>query len=317
MITEGSGEEMESSAQRTGVVYAVFSYVIWGMLPAYWKLLNHVTPGEILANRVLWSFVFMFIVLVMTRKLGSFRNVLQEFNRNPKVFGALVIASIIVSFNWFIYIFAVNTDQVVQASLGYYMNPLVSVLLGVIVLKEKLSGAQLVSFLLAAIGVIILTVSYGEFPWIAVGLAISFSLYGLAKKLIPVESAIGLTLETMVIAPIALGYIAYLFLIGKNTFLSQSLATDSLLICAGVVTALPLLYFAKGAKKIPLSTLGFLQYISPTMMLFLGVFIYRETFSNTHFLAFAFIWGALILYYLSFTKFFTWKKKREDVETYY
>lgn len=301
---------MEKNNQRTGVMYIVFSYLVWGVLPAYWKLLDHVTPGEILANRILWSFIFMLFVLFLSKQLGNFRAAFSEIKRKPKLLGALATASLIVSCNWFIYIFAVNTDQVVQASLGYYMNPLVSVLLGLFVLKEKLSVAQYVSFFLAAIGVVIMTISYGEFPSIALGLAISFSLYGLAKKLIPIESALGLTLETMVMTPIAVGYIIYLFFTEKNILFAQTISTDLLLICAGIVTALPLLYFAKGAKEISLTTLGFLQYISPTMMLVLGVFIYRETFSTIHLLAFSFIWIALVLYYLSYTKVFTTLKKK-------
>lgn len=299
---------MGSSNEKSGVIYAAFAYVVWGILPIYWKLLDNVTAGEILASRIVWSFVFMFLLLTFTKKLKNLKAVFSEFKQNPKLIGALAAASLIVSFNWFIYIYAVNSDQVVQASLGYYMNPLVSVLLGVLVLKERLSKAQYVSFFLAAIGVFILTISYGQFPWIAIGLAVSFAVYGLAKKLIPLQSDVGLTMETMFIAPLALSYIVYLFVIDRNVFLHESLSTDLLLIGAGVATAIPLLYFAKGAQTIALSTLGFLQYISPTLMLFLGVFIYKETFSTTHLVAFIFIWLALILYYLSFSRLFSRRK---------
>lgn len=302
---------MDNGNARTGIFYAVFAYVVWGLLPMYWKLVEIVSPGEILASRIIWSFVFMFLLLIFTRRVNKLKAVLKEFKQKPKILFALGSASLIVSFNWFIYIYAVNNDYVVQASLGYYMNPLVSVLLGVIILKEKLSVSQYISFVLAAIGVIILTVSYGSFPWIALSLAITFAVYGLAKKLIPVDSDLGLTLETMFITPLALTYIGYLFITGNNFFLNNSLSIDLLLMGAGIATAVPLLYFAKGARSIPLSTLGFLQYIAPTIMLFLGVFVYQETFTKVDLIAFLFIWVALILYYYSFLR--SYKKGLDQV----
>lgn len=303
---------MENNEQKTGVIYASITYIAWGLLPIYWKLLHHVTPGEILASRILWSFIFMLFFLFFTKKWTRLRHVLRELRKKPQLAWALVIAATIITCNWFIYIFAVNSDQVVQASLGYYINPLMSVLLGIVVLKERLSTVQVLSFLLAVVGVAILTISYGSFPWIAIGLAVTFALYGLAKKLIPLESSLGLTLETMVIAPLALGYVIYLSFSGSSMFFTYSTTTDLLLVGTGVVTALPLLYFAKGAKRISLSTLGFLQYIAPTIMLLLGIFVYHEPFSSTHFVAFTFIWVALILYYLSFLKKFTIRLKLDN-----
>lgn len=295
---------MKDNEIKSGVIQAGISYVIWGLLPIYWKFLGEVSADEILASRIVWAFVLMVLLLLITKKWSPFMTTLKGLKDNQKRLWALVIASLLISGNWFVYIWAVNHDQMIQASLGYYINPLVSVLLGVLFLKEKLSLTQYVSFFMAIVGVVILSISYGEIPWISLALAFSFGFYGLAKKLIKVDSSIGLTLETMVVTPIALAYIIFLFVQGNQAFLSVSISTDLLLIGSGLATALPLLYFAKGAQKIPLSMLGFIQYIAPTLTLILGVFLYNETFSKAHLLAFMFIWGALTVYSLSKTKLF-------------
>lgn len=293
---------MDNKDIKTGALYAGFSYFLWGLLPIYWKLLGDVQADEILANRIVWSFVLMIVLLLLSHKWTLFVKTFKGLRTNPKKLWALVIASLLVSSNWFVYIWAVNHDQMIQASLGYYINPLVSVLLGVLFLKEKLSPAQYISFFMAIIGVIILSVSYGQIPWISLILAFSFGLYGLAKKLIIVDSAIGLTLETMAVTPIALGYMVYLFIQQQQSFLSVSVSTDLLLIGSGAATAVPLLFFAMGAQKIPLSMLGFIQYIAPTLTLILGVFFYGEQFTKVHLISFMFIWGALTVYSLSRTK---------------
>ena len=301
--------------QQAGVLYAAFSYILWGVLPVYWKLLNHVNADEILANRVFWSFFFIAVILVLNKKWGLFTGTLLGLAQNKKQLAALAVASMLISINWFMYIWAVNTDQMIEASLGYYINPLVSVLLGMVFLKERLSLLQYISFAFAGIGVLIMTISYGQFPWIALTLAISFGLYGLAKKLIKVDSAVGLALETLVVMPLAAIYIGYLMIKGTNSLFAGSMSTTLLLAGAGAATAVPLLFFAKGAQRIPLATLGILQYIAPTLTLILGVFVYHETFSSVHLLAFTFIWSALILYSLSRTKMAAaltvkWKKEK-------
>lgn len=293
---------MKKTETQKGVIYAGFSYLLWGLLPIYWKLLDNVNAKEILASRVVWSFIFMVIILILTKKWGLFVQTIKGFAKNKKQMYALTIASLLISVNWFIYIWAVNSDNMIEASLGYYINPLISILLGMFVLKEKLTVYQYVSFILAAIGVLIISISHGQFPWIAISLAFSFGVYGLAKKLINVDSAVGLTLETLVITPIAVIYIGFLFINDANSFLSDGVQTDLLLIGAGAATAIPLLYFAKGAQKIPLSLLGFLQYIAPTLTLLLGVFVYNEHFSKIQLLSFIFIWSALTIYSLSKTK---------------
>jgi chloramphenicol-sensitive protein RarD len=294
---------MENSInnEKTGVLYAALAYFMWGILPLYWKLLDHITAGEILAHRIFWSFVFMILLLMFNRQLVLFWNQLQMVVKNPKKAIGVIVAALLISMNWFIYIWAVNHEHVVEASLGYYINPLVSVVLGMVVLKERLNIWQLISFILAIIGVLIITIQHGSFPWIALSLAVSFGLYGLAKKVATFDSSIGLTLETMVVTPVSLLYIVYAQAKGIGSFDVTDWST-LLLVGAGPATALPLLYFAKGAKRISLTMIGFLQYIAPTISLLLGIFLFHETFTKTHFYSFSFIWAALIIFSFSKTK---------------
>ncbi|KIL53218.1 transporter [Jeotgalibacillus alimentarius] len=285
--------------ERKGIIYTALAYTLWGLLPLYWKFVQHVSADEILANRIFWSFWFMLVLLIVTKQFNYFKREALSLFKRPKLFAALVAASILISINWFVYIWAVNSEQMVEASLGYYINPLVSVLLGVFILKEVLSKAQVVSFILALIGVLILTISYGEFPWIAFALAFSFGLYGLVKKVLRVNAAVGLTLETLTIMPIALIYLAYLQQVDLLSLFHVSLTTDFLLLGAGAVTAVPLLLFANGAQRIPLFMVGFLQYIAPTLTLILGVFLYGEPFSLIDLISFVFIWLSLTVFTLS------------------
>ncbi|GHH97303.1 EamA family transporter RarD [Neobacillus kokaensis] len=303
---------MIKNETQLGALYAGFSYFIWGLLPIYWKLLDDINEKEILANRIFWSFIFMLLILLFTKKWGLFLYTIKGFARNKKQLYALIFASIMISGNWYIYIWAVNNGHIVDSSLGYYINPLVSILLGMIVLKEKLSLYQYISFGLAAIGVLIITISLGRFPWIAIALALSFGLYGLVKKMINVDSSVGLALETLAITPVAVIYMVHLFVQGTNAFQEAGVGTIWLLIGGGAATAVPLLYFAKGAQKIPLSLLGFLQYIAPTLMLLLGIFVYHEHFSKVQLISFLFIWSALMIYSLSKTKFLSEKRLKEN-----
>ncbi|TFE01153.1 EamA family transporter RarD [Jeotgalibacillus salarius] len=290
---------MMENEERRGIIYTALAYTLWGLLPLYWKFVQHVSADEILANRIFWSFWFMLVLLIATKQFNHFKTEALSLFKRPKLLAALVTASVLISINWFVYIWAVNSEQMVEASLGYYINPLVSVLLGVFVLKEVLSKAQVLSFILALIGVLILTISYGSFPWIAFALAFSFGLYGLVKKMLRVNAAIGLTLETMTIMPIALLYLGYLQQTEVLSILHVSLSTDLLLIGAGAVTAIPLLLFANGAQRIPLFMVGFLQYIAPTLTLILGVFLYGEPFTAIDLISFIFIWLSLTVFTVS------------------
>ncbi|WP_100331852.1 EamA family transporter RarD [Bacillus xiapuensis] len=299
---------------KAGVVYTGIAYLLWGVFPVYWKLLEHVAADEILANRVLWSFVSMALFLLLTKKAARLKQTLKEMQAKPKQAAALIMASLLVSANWFLFIWAVNDGRVIETSLGYYINPLMSVLLGVFILKESLSKAQIFSFFLAAAGVVIMAASYGRFPWVSLGLAVSFSLYGLVKKMIKVDAAAGLALETAAVTPAALIFLFYTYFHGELSLFAVSLPTDLLLIIGGAVTALPLLLFAKGAQKIPLYLIGFLQYITPTMTLLLGVFVYHELFTAEQLAAFSFIWAALIVFSISQTKWY--QKKRLIVKNH-
>jgi len=288
---------MVLTKEKEGIIYGALSYMFWGLIPVYWKLLEHINALEILANRVLWSFMFMILLLIVTKKVPALFSYIKEIIVNRRKVLALLAAAFLVSINWGTFIWAVNNGRILETSLGYYINPLISVLLAVTVLKEKLSKVQVGSVCLAAIGVIILTVYSGQFPWISFTLAISFAFYGLVKVLIGADAAIGLTLETLMMVPIAAIYCFFLILQGNSMFFPIS--NSLLLMGGGVATAVPLLLFALGANSIPLSMLGFLQYISPTLSLLVGVFLYHEAFTKVHGVAFLFIWSALVLFSLS------------------
>jgi chloramphenicol-sensitive protein RarD len=287
----------------SGVWYAVAAYTLWGFLPLYWKLIDQVPASEILAHRVVWSFVFVSLILAVTSKWKAFKDECKSIFLKRTHLLSLIASSFFISANWFIYIWAVNTGQFIETSLGYYINPLLSVLLGVIVLKERLTYWQTISFVLATIGVSIITFQYGQVPWIALGLALTFGLYGLTKKIANLNSLIGLTFETLFVLPIALIYISSLQLAGTGSLGIISLDVTLLLMGAGAATALPLLFFAQGARRIPLSMIGFLQYIAPSIILLLGIFVFKEPFTTVHLISFVFIWSSLTLYSLSKTKF--------------
>ncbi|MGG4000189.1 EamA family transporter RarD [Anoxybacillus kestanbolensis] len=286
--------------KKLGTIYALLAYVLWGILPLYWKLLEHIEAKEILSYRIVASFFFMIALLIVQKSWSTFLHTCRLLWREKKRAIALIVASLLISVNWFIYIWAVNHNHMVEASLGYYMNPLLNVLLGVVVLKERLYKWQAVSFILAAVGVLLMTIEYGKIPWVALSLACSFALYSLVKKVISIDATIGLTVETMLVTPFALIFIIHSF--GQLHVASFSFATMLLLVGAGPATALPLLYFAKGAQHISLTFLGFLQYISPTLSLLLGVFLFHEPFTNAHVYAFSCIWTALLLFSLSSTR---------------
>ncbi|WP_019122130.1 EamA family transporter RarD [Brevibacillus massiliensis] len=290
---------------KAGVGYAILAYATWGLLPLYWKSLDLIPSDEILAHRIFWSFLFVAAVLTIRRRWKNIKPVLT----NKKQLLAVTLCSILVTGNWYIYIWAVNHGQVIEAALGYYINPLLSIALGMIVLGERLHFWQLISLGLAAIGVAIMTIEHGRIPWIAVSLALTFALYGLAKKLLRADALTGLALETFMITPFALGYLMFLEGSGSGTFFKLPTAVLLLLICSGIATAIPLLWFARSAQSVPLSMLGFIQYLSPTISLLMGVFLFKEPFTIVHAITFTFLWSSLLLYSLSYTGLFR-KKPR-------
>ncbi|WP_082130127.1 EamA family transporter RarD [Aneurinibacillus tyrosinisolvens] len=288
-----------AASRKAGIWYVFVTYVVWGLLPLYWHLLKDVPSGQILAHRIFWSFIFVAILLFFYKRWGQLKE--AAASRTNRL--SILACSLLISANWFIYIWAVNNNHVIETSMGYYINPLFSVALGLIVLKERLSRVQIFSLVLAAIGVAIMVIQFGKMPWIALSLAVTFGFYGLAKKMLKVDAMVGLALETIFVMPVALFYLASLETSGTGAFGQSSLGAMLLMIGSGVATALPLLWFAEGAKRVPLSTMGFIQYVSPTITLTLGVFIFKEAFTATHAVSFGFIWCGLLLYSLSYTKF--------------
>ncbi|MEH7380668.1 EamA family transporter RarD [Bacillus sp. JJ1533] len=295
----------EMREYKIGILYTTIAYIAWGVLPLYWKLIDYIPAFEILAHRIVWSLVFVLLIILVSRKGKQFLTSIKDIFKNKLKLIGILASSVLITVNWATYIWAVNTDHIIDASLGYYINPLVSVLLGIIVLKERLLFWQGISFGLAGVGVLILTIQYGSFPWVAITLALSFGFYGLTKKLAKLDSLIGLGMETLVIAPMALFYLTVLYKGGVDSFSGATFDVQVLLAGAGVITALPLLWFAAGANRIPLSILGILQYISPTISLLLGVFLYHEHFTKVHFVTFLCIWTALVIYSFSKSKFLT------------
>lgn len=294
---------MGISSQVKGIIFGLSAYLLWGILPVYWKLVEQVSPYQVLAHRIIWSFVFMLLILMVTGKVKSCYQEIKGVFAEPKKLLIIATASVVVSANWCTYIWAVNSERVVEASLGYYINPLISVLLAIIFLREKLSLWQVVSFVLAAVGVLNLVLHFGAIPWAALLLATTFAFYALVKKLVSVSTMTGITLETMLVTPAALIYLFNVQQQGQGAF-GTDLAITLCLMGTGVVTAVPLLLFAAGTKHLTLSMIGFMQYIAPTITLALGVFLYHEPFTGVHQASFSFIWIALVIFSLAKTKWF-------------
>jgi len=275
-----------------GILYGIGAYMLWGLFPLYWKQLHDVPALQVIGHRIGWSFVLLVIYIVITKQWKDFRSVAFA----PRTIGIYSIAAVLLSLNWLIYVWGVNSGFIVETSLGYYINPLLSVLLGVIFLRERLRPLQWIPVGIAAIGVGYLTFVYGRLPWIALSLAFSFGFYGFVKKLSPLGSLYGLTLETGIVFPIALIYLIFVGFNGMGAFLQDGTTVDLFLIGAGVVTTIPLLMFASAAKQIPLTIIGLLQYVAPTMQFLIGIFVYKEPFDQSHLVGFGIVWVALIIF---------------------
>ncbi|KGR74824.1 EamA family transporter RarD [Ureibacillus sinduriensis] len=284
---------------RKGILYAVLAYGIWGVFPLYWKLLAHVDSLEVLVSRVIWSFVFTFLLIIVIQQRKRLIEDLKSLWQDKKLFLSLLAASFVISCNWFLYIYAVNNNHVVDASLGYYINPLITIVFGMIFFKEKLSRLQIGAVIVAFIGVLSLTVGYGEIPWLALLIALSFATYSALKKQATLNATRGLVIETMLMLPVAVVYYIYIMSTNDVSFLQVNWQTDFLLILGGIVTAFPLVLFAKGAKLLPQYVIGFIQYMTPTIVLILGVVLYDEPFTKTELISFMFIWGSIILFTFS------------------
>ena len=275
-----------------GILYGIGAYMLWGFFPIYWKLLHHVPALELLSHRIVWSYLLLMAVILATRKGADFRKLLSA-----RIVGIYLIAALLIGGNWGTYVWGVNAGHIVETSLGYFINPLVSVLLGVMILREKLRPAQWGPILLALIGVVYLTVTFGRLPWIALTLAFTFGFYGLVKKLAPLSSLYGVTLETGVLFIPALVYLGFAHVNETGAFLRTGTRADLLMVGAGIVTTIPLLMFASAARRIPLTIIGILQYLAPTIQFLIGVFVYREPFDKTQLVGFSLVWLALILFW--------------------
>jgi len=284
--------EKKRSDTVFGVVYAASAFFIWGISPIYWKALRAVPALEIILHRMVWSFFFLVPLILVMRRWTDFIDVLKNY----RTLLMLLFTALIIGANWLLYIWAVNNDNLLQASLGYYINPLVNVVLGMVFLKERLRPPQILAVLLAAAGVLYLTIYYGEFPWIALALAVSFGLYGLIRKIAPVGSLAGLTVETLLLSIPALVYLLYIDSQGVGTIFRVSLKLDLLLMGCALATAIPLLFFTLGARRLYLTTVGLLQYIAPSCMFLLAVFLFREPLVKAQVVTFIFIWTALAIY---------------------
>ena len=277
---------------RRGLYYALAAFVLWGVAPAYFKLIQQVPPAEIIVHRILWSCVLMALVLGLSRRFVGWRHL----RGNPRLLATLALTALLISGNWLTFVYAVNSGRMLDASLGYYINPLVNVLLAVLFLGERLRRLQAAAVLLALLGVVYQVYELGRLPWISLVLAFSFGCYGLLRKQVTLDALNGLGIETALVAPLALIYFVQLYAQGQAQFGQVSLSLDALLIAAGVVTSVPLALFAAGARRLPYTTIGFLQYISPSIGIVLAVACYGEHFGPARAVTFGLIWLGLALF---------------------
>ena len=285
---------MDAKQTRHGILFALAAYFIWGIAPAYFKLIQQVPPGEILTHRVVWSFFFMLILLSVSRNWGKVRGILRQ----PKRLLLLAVTALLVGSNWLLFIWAVNNHHILEASLGYFINPLVNVLLGMLFLGERFRRLQWVAVALAVCGVLVQLWQFGSLPVIALGLAFSFALYGLLRKKIGIDAQTGMLIETLWLLPAAVVYLFFIADTPTSHLTTNPMTLNLLLVAAGIVTTIPLLFFTAAATRLRLSTLGFFQYLGPTLMFVLAVTFFGETIGRDKLVTFAFIWGGLLLFTL-------------------
>ena len=287
-----SSTASDAAGVRAGAAFATAAFLVWGLSPLYWRLLLPVPALELVAHRVVWALAVVALWITVRKRWGEVRGVVGS----ARTLAALAASTVLIAVNWLTYVWAVNSGHVLDASLGYYINPLVSVMLGLLVLRERLTRRQLAAVLLAGAGVTVLSVAHGSLPWISLVLAFSFGVYGLLRKTVRAAAAVGLLFETALLAPLAAGYLAALALGGGGAFGHTPPATGALLASTGVITAVPLILFTEGARRLPLSTLGLLQYLSPTAQFLLAVLVYKERFTPADAVTFTLIWGGLAVF---------------------
>ena len=286
---------MAMSSRSKGYIFTLTSFIIWGILPLYWKLLSRAGALEILSHRIFWSFILLLIIFFR-------RENPLEYLKNRRKRRMTLLTAFFITLNWGTYIYAVNAGYLLEASLGYYINPLVLILLGVIFLKERMNPLQWAAFFMAAGGVLYMTLHYGKIPLVTLILSFSFGFYALLKKTAGLESGKSLFTEVIYLAPLSLGYLIFNEAGGEGTFFSSGASFALLFIASGLITTFPLFLYAEGVSRVPLVSVGFIQYIGPTIMLFLGIYVFGETFDMTKAVSFSCIWGALVLYSISSLK---------------
>lgn len=278
--------------KQKGFIAAIIAYFLWGIFPIYWKFLLHVNSFEIVFHRVLWSFLFLNIILFFSNKIKE----TFTYLKNIEYIKYFFLTSLLIGSNWFLYIWAVNTNKILETSLGYYMAPLFNVVFAKLFLKERMRKGQIVAFISVLCAILNMLIGLNHFPWIALTLAITFSLYGLFRKQGKLGSLQGLFIETFLISIPSLAFIIILMFLGKGSFLSVDIKTDLLLILSGPMTAIPLIAFAYGARRLKFITMGIIQYLAPTIAFLVGVFLYNEPFTVKHLITFFFIWSAITIY---------------------
>ena len=297
---------MSTSSYKHGIIFSFSAYLIWGILPLYWALITEVGAFEILAFRVLLSAILMIVIMLFTQQKHYLKTDVQQLLRHPKQLVAIIVAGYVITINWGIFIWAVSNHHVLESSLGYYINPLVSILLALIFLRERFNKMEWVAIILAAIGVLFMTFKVGTFPFISICLALSFGVYGLLKKLVPIRAMSSITIECIVTAPVSILFLFYLHHTGQMGF---GWNMDSFwLLFSGVLTATPLILFSASAQRIPLSLNGFIQYLGPTLMFILSIFVFKEHFDIGQLITFLFIWTGIIIF--SVTQYVKYKRQR-------
>lgn len=284
----------ENRDSLNGFLFALSAYLLWGFLPLYMKALAHISPAEVIAHRILWSIPVAGLLLIILKRTDE----LKKAMRNPRMLGMAAVTATLISVNWGIYVWAIGTGHALDTALGYFINPLFSILLGAVILKEKLKKTQIAALSLVVIAVVILTVEAGRLPVVALALTFSWGFYAFFRKTLPIGPNQGFLLEVLLLSPIAFGYLVYLNLQGGGHFMMGSTTDTVLLASAGLVTAVPLILYANGAKLLRLSTIGIMQYIAPSMIFITAVFVFNEPFSVAKAVAFPLIWSALVIYTL-------------------
>ncbi|MDH4442584.1 MAG: EamA family transporter RarD [Rhizobium sp.] len=288
----------ENKDSLNGFLFALSAYLLWGFLPLYMKALSHISPAEVIAHRILWSIPVAAVLLLVLRQTDELKRAI----RNPRMLGMAAVTATLISVNWGIYVWAIGAGHALDTALGYFINPLFSILMGAVLLKEKLKRTQIAALALVVLAVVILTVEAGRLPVVALALTFSWGFYAFFRKTLPIGPNQGFLLEVLLLSPIALGYLVYLNLFGEGHFLMGNVGDTVLLASAGFVTAVPLILYANGAKLLRLSTIGIMQYIAPSMIFITAVFVFHEPFSTAKAVAFPLIWVALVIYTLPMLK---------------